>query len=171
MKEGHVYFVEAPGRIKVGFTMHPDSRLKQLQSFDMEKLTVIGIIYGSRALERHIHKLLHGHHQRGEWFNDCPEVRAVIERALAGEIAIAPTPTKTSELTAEEKLFLMRLPIADAKQEWLKLQREFFEIAFAELKRRKAAGIDPQPILKMLDHQKALLDGRSGTLWGEEAAA
>lgn len=80
-----VYFVSAPGRVKIGFTCRPEKRLKDLQKGDMETLSVIAIIDGSRFLEKTLHHILQPHRLRGEWFADCAEVRAEIDSAIAGK--------------------------------------------------------------------------------------
>ncbi len=89
---GKVYFVSAPGRIKIGFTTKPEKRLVVLRRADMEELSVIAIIEGSRALERKLHILVDKHRLRGEWFTDCAEVREVIADAVAGKHAIIAAP-------------------------------------------------------------------------------
>jgi hypothetical protein len=89
--EGKVYFVEGPGRIKIGFTQRPDQRLVQLQSMDMEKLSMVGIVAGDRAFESLLHSKLDKHQMRGEWFRDCPEVRSLIEQVMSGKIKPAAT--------------------------------------------------------------------------------
>jgi hypothetical protein len=86
-REEKVYFVGAPGRIKIGYTVHPEKRLQSLQQIDMERLTSLAVIHGTRVTERQLHDLLRDYHIRGEWFKDCPEVRAVMARAIAGEFA------------------------------------------------------------------------------------
>lgn len=87
MNVGKIYFVSAPGRIKVGYTRNPERRLMQLRSSDMEPLESIGVIAGSRAIERKLHELLNEFRLRGEWFVDCQQVRAVIADAMAGNFA------------------------------------------------------------------------------------
>jgi len=86
---GKVYFVAAPGRIKVGFTRKPERRLTALRRADMEELTVIAIIDGERALEKKLHAILAEHQLRGEWFKDCERVREIITEAVAGKHAVA----------------------------------------------------------------------------------
>lgn len=87
MKRGVVYFVSAPGRIKVGFTTKPEQRLANLRAQDMEELSVIGTVAATRRLEQKIHGMLSGHVLRGEWFTDCESVREIISAVLSGEIA------------------------------------------------------------------------------------
>jgi hypothetical protein len=81
--KGKVYFVSAPGRIKIGFTLNPDSRLEKLRQVDMEHLTVVAIVDGTRRLERHLHRKLASYRVKGEWFLDCVAVRNAINDCSA----------------------------------------------------------------------------------------
>src|SRR5258708_26030141 len=47
----------------------------------MPSLELIGTMEGSRGHERTIHDYLAEHRHGGEWFRDCPEVRAFIRQA------------------------------------------------------------------------------------------
>lgn len=78
-KPGKVYFVAAPGRIKIGFTINPDSRLEKLRQVDMEDLSVLSVVDGTRRLERHLHRKLAPYRLKGEWFLDCAAVREEIK--------------------------------------------------------------------------------------------
>lgn len=98
---GKVYFVSAPGRIKIGFTRFPERRLVILRRDDMEELTVVAIIDGERNLEKKLHNLLKDHRLKGEWFADCPAVRQVIEEAVAGKHNIAEPPPSPAILPPE----------------------------------------------------------------------
>lgn len=76
--KGRVYFVSAPGRVKIGYTVNPENRLAKLRQADMEELTVIGIVAGTRKQEQSLLQSLSAHLVKGEWFRDCNEVRAAI---------------------------------------------------------------------------------------------
>lgn len=89
MKAGKVYFIAAPGRIKIGFTTQPEVRLAHLQAVDMERLDVIGTIDGSRADENALHSKLEQHRLRGEWFADNGEVREIVSLFLEGKLKFA----------------------------------------------------------------------------------
>lgn len=89
---GKVYFVSAPGRIKIGYTRNPERRLMQLRSNDLETLTSMGAIAGSRALEARLHDALNEYCIKGEWFLDCEAVRSVVEEALAGKFKFIDAP-------------------------------------------------------------------------------
>ena len=82
---GKVYFVGAPGRIKVGYTQNPERRLRTLRHVDMEDLVIIAVIDGTRKTEKLIHAELAKYHLRGEWFKDCSDVHAIIDNAIEGK--------------------------------------------------------------------------------------
>lgn len=84
---GKVYFIAAPGRIKIGYTKYPERRLAQLQAIDLETLESLGAISGSRKLESRLHSLAAAHRLRGEWFSDCADVRELVASALRGDFA------------------------------------------------------------------------------------
>lgn len=81
-----VYFLTAPGRIKIGHTARPERRLAQLKAADMEPLEVLAVVNGSRNDERRLHDMLEDHRLRGEWFTDNDQVRKVISGFISGEI-------------------------------------------------------------------------------------
>jgi hypothetical protein len=86
MKAGKVYFVSAPGRIKIGYTTQPEVRLAHLQATDMERLEVIGVVDGLRSDEKALHERLDSHRLRGEWFLDNDEVRGVVSLFISGKL-------------------------------------------------------------------------------------
>lgn len=85
---GKIYFVSAPGRIKIGYTKKPEARLKQLRQADMEELTVIAITDGTMHIEHKLHDMVRPFCIRGEWFQDCQQVRAVMNDFLNGAILL-----------------------------------------------------------------------------------
>jgi hypothetical protein len=89
VKAGKVYFISAPGRIKIGYTTQPEVRLAHLQAVDMERLEVIGTVDGLRSDETALHSKLESSRLRGEWFSDNEEVRAVIALFLSGKLKFA----------------------------------------------------------------------------------
>lgn len=98
---GKIYFVSAPGRIKIGYTRKPEQRLAQLKAVDMEPLTSLGVIPGTRSLEKRLHALVAPHRIRGEWFADCEPVRMVIGDALNG---LHPCEEEPPELSIDRSL-------------------------------------------------------------------
>lgn len=84
---GKIYFVAAPLRIKIGFTTRPEARLAQLRQTDMEELQVLHIVDSFKPVEKMLHDLLAPYRIKGEWFNDCPNVRTVIADFTSGRLA------------------------------------------------------------------------------------
>lgn len=78
-----IYFVECLGRIKIGYSADLKGRMSTLATSAPDRLTLITTIEGSQQFERAIHKHLDEYRIKGEWFADCPAVRAAIERLVA----------------------------------------------------------------------------------------
>lgn len=72
--EGFVYVIHAVGtnRIKVGHTLTPEARLKDLQTGSPFPLRMLACWPGSVAIERRIHTVLAEFRQVGEWFAAPP---------------------------------------------------------------------------------------------------
>lgn len=83
---GKIYFVCAPGRIKIGYTKKPELRLAQLRAVDMEELTTLSVMDGTMYIEHKLHDMARQFSIRGEWFRDCPEVRQIIDDFVTGKI-------------------------------------------------------------------------------------
>lgn len=78
-----VYFAECKGRIKIGFSRDLPTRISALGSGNPEQIVVLATLPGGRSLEARIHSDLAAHRHKNEWFNDCAEVRAAINRFSA----------------------------------------------------------------------------------------
>jgi hypothetical protein len=92
---GYVYFVASGPAIKVGFSRTPNGRIRALKTTSPFKINMIGIVVGSPQLEGEIHRKLRAYRCDGsgrEWFNDEPEVRAIISAYLdrLGKIGLPP---------------------------------------------------------------------------------
>jgi hypothetical protein len=79
-----VYFLGCEGRIKVGYSRDPESRIKELSTGAPAKLTLLGRVDGSRKLESAIHRALRNCRESGEWFRDYRAVRVVMQEVLDG---------------------------------------------------------------------------------------
>lgn len=105
-----VYFVECAGRIKIGYAKDVKDRLKALSTGSAHNLTLLGAIDGSVHYERAIHKRLKHLRQRGEWFEDCKEVRDLLTLLQTnGPLAIGfsepPVPEKHRPQLQDEKFW------------------------------------------------------------------
>jgi hypothetical protein len=127
---GKVYFVVAPGRIKIGYTLRPERRLAQLQAMDMERLEVMSVVNGSRADEGGLHEMLADHRLRGEWFTDNDQVREIISKFIAGEIKFIREP-------APEPI----APPVSAASEVVDVAMGELRFLLDEIERRQATGI------------------------------
>lgn len=75
-----VYFIQAGegGPIKIGVSANVNHRLQMLQSANPAKLRLLGTVPGGRSVERQLYEALGDFRLMGEWFQDGPEVRAMI---------------------------------------------------------------------------------------------
>lgn len=73
--KGYIYFIQGQygGAIKVGFSIDPRKRLKELQTGYPDTLRILLMIPGDEATERTLHRQFEGARLKGEWFrpDDC----------------------------------------------------------------------------------------------------
>ena len=79
-----IYFIQAgnDGPIKIGKAQSPETRRRELQTGNHEKLNLIKVIPGDSEREYSIHNDLRSHQYRArsEWFSPTPEVLAYINK-------------------------------------------------------------------------------------------
>lgn len=66
------YFIQAgDGQIKVGIALHPEKRLRELQTGSPTPLKLLGTIAAGRTVEALLHDTFkaQGHHLIGEWYS------------------------------------------------------------------------------------------------------
>lgn len=87
--KGFVYFVEAPelGLIKIGYSLNPERRLRDLRWILPCEVRLLGSRRGSIWVEQELQAEVAEHRVRSEWFRDCPAVRALLRREIASEVA------------------------------------------------------------------------------------
>lgn len=68
-----VYFIRLGNRIKIGTSRNLAARLRTLQPEEL-----LGLLAGGRDVEYRLHVQFAGHRVVGEWFEDCPPIRAFI---------------------------------------------------------------------------------------------
>lgn len=90
-----VYFAECGGQIKIGSSGNVPARMRQLSSTAAAPISLIGAIRGDLRREMAIHKTLTQHRIKGEWYRDCPEVRATIQNCFNNFDAADPRPAKS----------------------------------------------------------------------------
>ena len=94
-----VYFIRLGTRIKIGTTTNLVQRLMQLP---VEEL--LGTIIGGYEMEQELHKRFAQYRVVGEWFVDCPPIRAFIAaaRADAAEAIIVDSSVVAEYLSCDE---------------------------------------------------------------------
>jgi hypothetical protein len=67
---------ENTGPVKIGFSKHPEKRVKELQTGSSEKYVLHHKVEfedkKAKLLEALIHKMISYNRVKGEWFNLCP---------------------------------------------------------------------------------------------------
>jgi hypothetical protein len=69
-----VYFADAGGQIKIGWSKKVSARLAQLQTGSAVPIKLLATTPGGLALERRLHKQFHHLRLSGEWFLAAPEL-------------------------------------------------------------------------------------------------
>jgi len=90
--KGYIYFFQGQcgGAIKIGYSVDPQKRLKELQTGYPDTLKVLLMIPGSENTERALHKHFEASRLKGEWFRPDPYVIEKIKelKAKYGQIDI-----------------------------------------------------------------------------------
>lgn len=91
VRKGVVYFIKngARDRVKIGFSEGHEDRLRSLQGASADKLTLIGLVVGTRKTEMKMHKRFADYRERGEWFR--------VEGALARYLKTLMKATATTD--------------------------------------------------------------------------
>lgn len=75
--KGRIYFIGADDgeTIKIGYSIKPSSRIRQIQSGNPERLEVLHVFTGGKSVEGHLHARFGPSRRHGEWFGNAPEIR------------------------------------------------------------------------------------------------
>lgn len=79
--ERYVYFlapIEADSPVKIGTSHAPDWRVRELSNNSPTPLRLLGVLPGTKDLERLIHKQFAKDRLHGEWFCASPELSKLI---------------------------------------------------------------------------------------------
>ena len=78
MKKQHIYFFQTEsGPVKIGITFNVERRFKIAQTFNHERLQIIGTFPGNSKIEKTIQGMFREHHMRGEWFRGDKEITSI----------------------------------------------------------------------------------------------
>lgn len=78
----HVYFAYSAGRIKIGTSLYPESRCKDLSLQSPHPVTIIMTVNGGYDLEQEFHRLFDALREHGEWFRLSNEIRRFLHQTL-----------------------------------------------------------------------------------------
>lgn len=84
-QQGYVYFIvdEEGKRVKIGFSHEPEKRLRQLQTANAQRLTLLAAIPGTKEDERFLHQQFGSARGINEWFRMTSYLRQEIERLIS----------------------------------------------------------------------------------------
>lgn len=74
-----VYFADAGGQIKIGWSKKVSQRLAQLQTGSASPIKLLGTMPGGLAVERRVHAKFAHLRLSGEWFTAAPELLAYVD--------------------------------------------------------------------------------------------
>jgi len=78
----HVYFAYSAGRIKIGTSLYPECRGKDLSLQSPHPVTVIMTVVGGYELEQEFHRLFAALREHGEWFSLSDDMRLFLHQTL-----------------------------------------------------------------------------------------
>lgn len=90
--EATVYFIRCTTFVKIGYSLAPLKRLRQLQASDgtlapeglpVHSASIIATMDGGHAQEQKLHRRFAHLRHTGEWFNESPELTNYIESLVA----------------------------------------------------------------------------------------
>lgn len=84
--DGNVYFFEAGGLIKIGFSRRLKDRMKALQDALPYEGNLLHTIVGTERMEAYLHERFAADRVRGEWFTRSAELLSYIDRLKAGYV-------------------------------------------------------------------------------------
>lgn len=82
VKQDYIYFIVDYDKkeVKVGYSKHPEQRLKELKTSNSGNLILAKIVPGTRIDEKKFHKVFCHSKIRREWFKLTPEIEEFINR-------------------------------------------------------------------------------------------
>jgi hypothetical protein len=63
-----IYFIAVKKRVKIGYSLDPKRRLKELQAANGLKLRLLAVVPGTKATEAALHYVFRDVREMGEWF-------------------------------------------------------------------------------------------------------
>ena len=87
--EAYVYFFgsQDDDSVKIGYSLNPWARVKEIATGNHKDLTVIGVFKGLVADEKELHKLFDKQRIKGEWFSISSKLKSIIERSYSSSLS------------------------------------------------------------------------------------
>lgn len=85
LQKGKVYFIKCGGAVKIGFSIDPKLRLKELQTATPDDLELLGAMAGTTETEDELQARFAEYQIRGEWFRADPVLLDFIARSIIKE--------------------------------------------------------------------------------------
>lgn len=85
LNKGYIYFIVDYDKkeVKIGYSKHPQQRLKEIKTSNPGKLILAKVIPGTRMDERKYHKVFCHSKLRREWFTLSPDIEEFLNRKVA----------------------------------------------------------------------------------------
>lgn len=123
--------------VKIGYSVNPEARLKELQTGNPRKLSLIGTTKGSPQMEKNVHKFLKRYKHRGEWYPHSQKISLFIEYAISNGVneAIEFTVIKWDKKKGKEAQKRLSTKLAEINSKPEKKMGEWLEQNYAPAKR------------------------------------
>ena len=82
--EGFIYFISTDKLVKIGYTNNIKQRTSTLKTLSPKPLRLLGVMKGSKYLERKLHNNFIKYIKHGEWFSASTELLKFIEANCGG---------------------------------------------------------------------------------------
>lgn len=95
MTATYIYFVRPVGQrgpTKIGCTVLPERRLRELAEWSPSPLEIVATIPGDLRTESSFHTLFRDHHSHHEWFLEAPEICTAVDAIRRGWFDITSLP-------------------------------------------------------------------------------
>lgn len=134
------------GLIKIGRSVDPEQRRRQLQRLDQCKIELVKVLSSRGRREPAVHRALRKHHIEGEWFEGHDASRAAITRVLRAGVLEWPFPLAESDSEAWlDRLFDVRS---------LRLARKEYDRQLRELRHCGPGWVADSRIWSMLSYSQ-----------------
>lgn len=142
LKPDLIYFIAAEDRVKIGRSIDPNKRLRELQTASPFPLRMLGFFEGGELEEKETQRRFRTHSLHGEWFKLTPEVLAfirahtenpVLEETSEVPIFSSQDPSDQAIMTRFDRAFNALIDKIDRECEDMRRQREERDLRSSQL--------------------------------------